>query len=148
MQNIFFNINGKIIGPKISTLGLPQGCILSPTLYLIYTRKLYSLLSPDCIIIEFADDIVILVKSKDPNTCLTILQNNLNILSNFLSIRGLVCPDKTKLILFNHLKINLQDPNLNLKINNITIFPSLQSKLLGITLDYKMSFEFHFKFLL
>lgn len=40
-KNIFFNINSEIVGPRVSTVGLPQGCTLSPILYSIYTRKIH-----------------------------------------------------------------------------------------------------------
>ena len=38
-KNIFFNINGELIGPRVSTMGLPQGCILSHMLYSVYTWR-------------------------------------------------------------------------------------------------------------
>lgn len=148
-KNMYFNINGELTDPRISTVGLPQGCILSPILYSIYTRKLYSLLPPECTLVEFADDIAILARSRDPLHCIRVLQNCLNIFSRFLFDRGLeICPDKTKLILFNRLKINLEDPNYCLSIGDAHIFPSIEVKFLGIILDYKLTFDSHFKFLI
>lgn len=148
-KNIFFNINGEIIGPRISTVGLPQGCILSPSLYSIYTRKLHSIIPPECKMIEFADDIAISYRNKDAKKCIEVLQNCLNTLSEYLSNRGLhICPQKTKLILFNKLKIDINDTNQSLKINEFNIYPSTHTKFLGITFDYKLSFDQHFASLL
>lgn len=148
-KQIFFNINGELVGPRMSTVGLPQGCILSPILYSIYTRKLHLILPPNCKIVEFADDIAIITKHKDPNECSIALQNCLNILSEFLSSRGLeICPQKTKLVLFNKLKIDFNNNNLHLKINNFNIVPVTHVKFLGIILDYELSFNQHFSYLL
>ena len=132
-KRMFFNINGELVGPRISTVGLPWGCILSPILFFLYTRKLYGLLPPGCTIIEFADDIVILFRSRDPRRCIRALQRCLNMLAEFLSQRGLeICPEKTKLVLFNKLNLNLNDPIYNLKINDFLITPSLNVKFLEI----------------
>ena len=43
-RHIFFRINGHNKGPYHLKKGLPQGCILSPILYAIYTHKAYSAL--------------------------------------------------------------------------------------------------------
>ena len=88
-KHIFFNTDGDLVGPRISTVGLPQGCILGPILFFLYTRKLYGLLLTGCTIIEFADDIVILLRSKNPRRCIRALQRCLNLLTEFLSQRGL-----------------------------------------------------------
>ena len=110
-------------------MSLPQGCIWSLILFFLYTRKLYGLLLTECTIIQFADDIVILFRSKNPR-------------------RGLeICPEKTKLVLFNKLNLNSNDPIYNLKINDFFITPSLNVKFLGTILDHSFTFNDHFKYL-
>ncbi|XP_033229000.1 uncharacterized protein LOC117180618 [Belonocnema kinseyi] len=47
-KNIYFKINGEVIGPRTSTVGLPQGSILSLISYSVYTRKLIPLIPNDC----------------------------------------------------------------------------------------------------
>lgn len=56
---IFVNFNGKTSGPRISYLGLMQSSVLSPLLYLIYTKSVHRCLS-HCMIIEFIDSIVLI----------------------------------------------------------------------------------------
>ena len=39
-RNLYFKIDHKLDGPYFRHLGVPQGCVLSPTLYLIYVLYL------------------------------------------------------------------------------------------------------------
>ena len=118
-------------------------------MYSVYTRKIHQLLPPGCLAIEFADDIAILFRSNDPTICKTTLQQCLNSFAVFLSARGLeLCPEITKLVLFNKLKLKLDKPRYSLNLNNFIIKPSLYVKFLGITLDFLFTFNEYFKYLI
>lgn len=110
-KNIHFKVNGTTISPRTQTLGLPQGIILSPINFAIYTRNLYSVITKGYIIIEFADDIVISCRSADIEYILVSLQTCLNNLSTYLSERGLdICPEKTQLVFFTNKRKFRNDP--------------------------------------
>ena len=42
---IFFRINRENKGPHILSKGLPQGCILSPILYMIYINHIHKVIN-------------------------------------------------------------------------------------------------------
>lgn len=147
-KKLFFNIDSEIIGPRISTVGLPQGSILSPVLYSIYTRDLQSLLPPNCILIEFADDLCVICRGSDPVICIESLQDCLNIISDYLNNKNLdLCPQKTQLLLFTKRNLDLENRQFSLTLNDIVIHPSLSAVFLGITFDDKFTFDEHFIFL-
>ena len=76
-KNIYFKINGELIGPRVNLVGLPEGCILSPIMYAVYTRRLQSFVPNNCVI-EFADDIALLCRSATPEICRNALQRCLS----------------------------------------------------------------------
>ncbi|XP_051159291.1 uncharacterized protein LOC127280379 [Leptopilina boulardi] len=147
-KNMFFKINGEIIGPRNSTIGVPQGSILSPLNFGIYTRDLNTIIPADCKIYEFADDWSVISRSHDPNQIIASLQNCLNIMSEFLSDRGLeICPIKTQLVIFNNQKLNIDDPTFSLSLNEFTIKPSPSAKYLGVFFHESGSSDTHFNYL-
>lgn len=60
-KNIYLNINSELVQPRVSTVGLPQGCILSLIINTFYTCKPYQLFPPGCMIFELANNTVIFV---------------------------------------------------------------------------------------
>lgn len=122
-KNVYFKVNDNIIGPRTSTVGVPQGSILSPINFGIYTRNLNSLIPNDCKIYEFADDWSIITRSYNPIEVIASLHNCLNIISVFLSGRGLeICLIKTQLVIFNNQKLDTNDPTLYITLNESIIY--------------------------
>lgn len=143
-RRIFFRINGENKGPYFLNKGLPQGCILSPILYLVYTRNLHKVLPLGCKIIEFADDIVLYVSADNPEDCIILLQQALDSLSSFLFNRGLsISATKSKLVIFP-VPINKLSNKIFLTFGNQTIVPSEDATFLGITFHCTLSWDLHF----
>ena len=61
-------------GPRTTSTGLPQGAVLSPILFLIYTTDLQQHIDTDIGILQYADDFLIYVKDKN----ITILTKKMN----------------------------------------------------------------------
>lgn len=88
------------------TVGVKQGCVLSPTLFKLYVNDLPDIFNEKCSPVSmlnkqtncllFADDIIILSETKEG------LQNALNKLHDYcLKWRLIINPDKSKVMIFN-----------------------------------------------
>ena len=87
-RSVFFKIFGSTLGPFCSFLGLPQGCILSPLLYTIYTLLIRKYIHANCNYLCFADDIALHVTSSNLQECLDIIESSVCDLSTYLLSLG------------------------------------------------------------
>lgn len=136
-------------------MGVPQGSILGPVLFLIYINDLIKLSPAKGRIISYADDTVLLFSEKTWNDVFEAAQTGFNnvalwLRNNYLTLNT----DKTKYIAFTI--TNATRPPANLKIlshccndPNIcnTTCPTLTStnhiKYLGVIIDQNLNFQMH-----
>ena len=94
------------VGNKLSTIkcqvnGVPQGSVLSPTLFIIMINDLLTNPPPGIKISLFADDVLLWISSPYLETCFHNLQTTLNILEIWSNRWGLrFSPTKTKAVIF------------------------------------------------
>ena len=123
-------------------LGVPQGSVLGPLLFLIYINDLHKSIKHSTARL-FADDTNLLIK----NNSLKKLQKQINydlrqlynwLVANKISLNS----DKTELIIFRHpnKKINF---NLKIKLNGKLLLQSEHVKYLGILLDTHLNWGPH-----
>lgn len=139
-RKISFALKNQVIERFVSN-GLPQGDVLSPTLFNVYTAALHTIFEGDEILVQFADDFALIIKEKN----LEMLNNKTQLAVNriFRELEKLnfnVNLQKTKAILFQS-----SNNTLDLKINNTEIETVKSHPYLGITLDRYMSFGIHIK---
>ncbi|XP_031782179.1 uncharacterized protein LOC116416762 [Nasonia vitripennis] len=140
-KNKFRPITLASLGPFYRHIGVPQGCVLSPTLYLIYVIYLNRHINPKNNIIQFADDTIIFTNNKSVEEGLATLQNNTSEIINFFQSIGLdIAPNKTQLIIFSNKNI---DPNISITINGHKIKNEQAVKYLGVWLDSKLNWNTH-----
>ena len=100
-----FKINNDFEGPFLNQMGVPQGNILSPINYNIYTRNANNHIENNCYLLQFADDTAIVCVDSDINKAISSVQKSINNLSKFFESRNLLlCPNKTKLLIFSKRK--------------------------------------------
>ena len=118
--------------------GVPQGSVLGPVLYLIYTSDLPT--DDKVITTTFADDTAILYTSKEPGDAHTTLQRHVDKVSEWCSTWGIKLNEtKTTQVTFT-LKRATCPPIL---INNRRVITQAHTKYLGIHLDSKLNWKLH-----
>src|SRR3978361_879684 len=124
-------------------IGVPQGSILSPILFIIYTNDMVLNLQPECHITQYADDTSLLVSSNNNDAALNSCNNSLNNLLTWLSNNQLFLNIKKTGFIQFHVRQNRNLPNLNLYLNNISLNKTSQTKFLGVLIDEKISLKYH-----
>lgn len=128
------------------TLGVPQGSILGPLLYSIYTCNLYKCLQY-CDYHMYADDTQLLFsfdcsKLQNANICLNTDLNSIFLESQKHMLK--INPKKSVAILFANKNIREHVlRNLSPRINNDSIQFKNSVKNLGLILDHKLRFKEH-----
>lgn len=136
---IFKTRNGSI--ERFVSNGLPQGDVLSPTLFNVYTAQLHNISNGDVVLVQFADDFGLIIKAKNLEELNHKAQQAVdNLSSEMEKLKFTVNPEKTKAILFQN-----SNNILNIKIDNQLIETVRHHTYLGITLDRFLSFGAHIK---
>ena len=122
------------------TMGAPQGTKLGPWFWLVY---LNDLTIQDLPIVKYADDMTLYTPVKKDASNQQLFQAALNTVEEWASNNNmLINADKTQLI-----KISLTEPDLtdSYVLKQQTINECDSAKLLGITIDSRLSFTQHVK---
>ena len=120
------------------TAGVPQGSVLGPILYLLFTSDLP--VTHGVLIGTFADDTALMSTAYHPKIAASKLQRSLNNVSQWLKTWRIKANEaKSKHVTFTLRKQKC--PNVNL--NDIQIPQSDSARYLGIHLDNKLTWKHH-----
>lgn len=125
------------------TKGIPQGGILSPLLFVLFTNDIY--IGDECKILTYADDVKLFAKRPYSSENKTTLQNAINLLIDWTLKWGLeLNVKKTKTISFTQMKKfrNFSDESNIFALGN-KIEQVMEYKDLGIIFDSALTFVSH-----
>ena len=132
-------VNGSFSSWKQLTLGVPQGSVLGPLLFNIYINDLlFSLNNTD--VCNYADDTTLFACDIDTDSVVTRLElDSARAIKWFSDNYMKLNEDKCHLLTFG----NISDDSVSVRIGSSIITNSTEEKLLGVTLDSKLTFEQH-----
>jgi ribonuclease HI/exonuclease III len=139
---------GNTLSPSfIQDHGLPQGSVISPTLFLIMINDVFKdieYISPQIQFSMYADDLMLWYTYPSVDHANRTIQQALLHVNAWCENWGLVIsPNKSKSLIFTKKPHNVP-PLIPLRLNNQTIPVVTTFKYLGITLDSRLNFIEHF----
>lgn len=136
------SLSGASANAQGISAGVPQGSILGPLLYNLFTSDMPPLPENGTLSL-FADDTSVVYKGRAIRALAAKLQRGLEVLTEYLtSWKICINAAKTQVILFPHSNSPRLDPPEDRKItlNGTTVEWSKEAVLLGVTLDSKLIF--------
>ena len=138
----FVSINGLNSNELLIKIGVPQGSVLGPLLFLVYINDLHLAIKYSTTRL-FADDTSLLIKNKSLKQLKKHLNIDLRNLTRWLKANKIsLNANKTELLVFRHPN-KIINYDLKLKIDGKRLYPSKYVKYLGILIDSHLNWCFH-----
>ena len=140
-QQVFFN--GSLSDCKDVVSGVPQGSSLGPLLFTIFTNDL-PLVLRKASLVSYADDTTLYMASSTVEKLSDELNKELELVLRWVKNNKMILnTSKTKSILFGTQSMLQSNPKLNLLLDKTEVLQVDEVKLLGVTIDKKLSWSSH-----
>lgn len=125
--------------------GLPQGAILSPILYNIYTADLALGVKDEHVkMLQYADDVVIFTTSNARHFNIERIRNaGEKLIKNLKEIKLDIAEEKTKMVNFSQGYNTTRRDIIRINIGNGIVIEEESTRFLGINLDRRLLFKEH-----
>lgn len=144
--NFIFNLfTGRSISIRLAGVsdsrrtvwkGVPQGSVLSPLLYDVYTRDLDNAIA-GCNILQYADDLLVYACHKSIDQATIALQSDLESIQLWMANHNLaLSPTKCSFLIFSRKRVV---PDVNISINQVVIPKVPEVMFLGKKFDSKLN---------
>ena len=134
----YVTINGEKSAQTYMNMGVPQGSVLGPVLFLIYINDMFKSVSR-VQLVHFADDATAFFSDKDLATLVKIINDELELIDGWLiSNRLSLNVEKTIFMIMGQSNVTFP-----LAIRNCSIKQVTSAKFLGVIVDDKLCFREH-----
>ena len=141
-RKYFVHTNGYKSETKTVNIGVPQGSILGPLLFLLYVNDMVHCIT-ELLLSQFADDSTATYSSGDLVYALNIIEQEFNRILDWLAANKLIINlNKTHLMLFTN---KIRPETISIKAKGQSITEISETKFLGVILDNKLNWDAHIK---
>lgn len=134
-------INNSLSKAQNFQCGVPQGSILSPTLFSLMINTLFETCPQEVNYSLYADDGALWIRTSSMAEGMNLMQQALDETMQFSNTKGLqLSPSKTKAMVFTYSSKKLPHP---LSLNGEPIQYTTNIKFLGMTLDRRLTWKAH-----
>ena len=141
------SVHGTLSTPSPLLYGVPQGSVLGPILFVLYTYPLFTIVNAHLLSHHsFSDDnqLYITGPESEISSLVSSTQSCISQLKSWMTVNKLKFnEDKTEMILISSPKSNLTLPS-SVDLNGCSITISSSVRNLGVTFDQSLSFRQHF----
>lgn len=133
--------NNKIHGARWISQGIPQGAVLSPILFNIYTHDIHKLLGETFKSIQYADDFCFYTVQSSFSSCITEMKYAFYCLKNWFLAHNLeISAEKSAIVTFTRRRLTIPS---NICLCGVNVPIKRNYKYLGIVLDNKLLWNDH-----